>query len=357
MNYQPPTSPTLYFSEKLRACLFRPLAKDQFCLSLPGTTRVTAIILALIILTALPCFSLELFTAEQKAAGLTAQIVVHGATLTSDDQGQINIAVGDQLTATLTVIAPEEVKITMPTFTGKSFGDFSLLDQGPTKQQLLTKNISHSKQFFFEPYRPGPYQFPDLIINDQDLKIKGQEFTVISYLEGDITKDRMADILPPEELPTFISQENKFIALSVALLLILAIITIFFFIKRKQPGKLTPQEVALQALLDLDKLAPQDRPHNLSRLIRTYFDSYCHLSTMSQTREEWQRSISSLDFNQQSKEQFLKILQACDQQQFQGQEINQTKFNEMIYQARLFFESTENQPLAGDPKACGRWWK
>ena len=61
---------------------------------------------------------------------LQARLLISGETLLLDEHGQPQLTAADQLRYTLTVSAPEEMEISLPSLSGPSFGDFSLLDQG-----------------------------------------------------------------------------------------------------------------------------------------------------------------------------------------------------------------------------------
>ncbi|MEN8256260.1 MAG: hypothetical protein ABFS09_00165 [Thermodesulfobacteriota bacterium] len=311
-------------------------------------------------------FSLLLFVPFQTEAAmlvdlqssegeLQARLTISGDTLLNDDQGQPLLTAADQLLCTLTVSSPENMAVALPTFSGPNFGDFTLLDQGEAKTRRTAIGLESERQWLIEPYNPGPYQLPELLITARrgdmttELILPRPELVAQEIQAGDEDLD---DILPPAGPGKPVA---RIMALAAGALVILALaIWIFMRLKNKGPKCLPPKERALAEMALLTDLAPRDQVEGLAFILRCYLDSRFELRCLEQTYNEYGPTIAACEeIPRESRDIFLAVLEHCDLIKFSNIEPAPGKTEEIAAQIE---KGLEPCPLAKpDDKTCGRW--
>ncbi|PLX48478.1 MAG: hypothetical protein C0613_10675 [Desulfobulbaceae bacterium] len=317
--------------------------------------RLFTALLSLICLIPAMTSATTLLELEDAAGGLTARLTITGDTLLVNDQGEPWPTPADQLLCTLTVTAPETTAVTMPSLTGAAFGDFTLLDQGEVEVRRTGNDLVHQRQWLVEPYNPGAYRLPGLLIR----AVRGNETFELSLAQPEITVHAVAadnsaggDILPPlapkerSRLPLILSS----LGLGLAALVI-------WLLRRRHkrgPRPLPPKQRALNELARAEELSGRQRIERLAYILRCYLASRFELQCLEQTYEEYAPSINNCAaIPAESRALFLAVLERCDQLKFTNSQPEPREAERLTKEIR---EGLAACPLAGPgDKTCGRW--
>lgn len=286
---------------------------------------------------------------------LSAHLVISGDTLLVDEKGQTLLTAADQLLCTLTVTAPEEMAVKLPSLTGAGFGDFTLLDQGETTVRRTTQGLVHERQWLIEPYNPGPYQLPELLISGRqgvmttELILPRPEL-IVQDING--AEEGLDDILPPQA-----PQPSRLwlLAWSAAALSFLAAAAwLVVRLKKRGPNPLPPQERALAEMALLNELPPRAQIEKLAFILRCYLASRFALRCLEQTYDEYSPELEACaEIPADSRTLFLEVLKRCDLIKFSNIEPGPGELEEITRQIK---EGLTACPLARpDDKTCGRW--
>ncbi|MDA3785543.1 MAG: hypothetical protein PF568_01400, partial [Deltaproteobacteria bacterium] len=274
-----------------------------------------AVLLGLFLLSAGNAGATLLLDLHGSQGALGGRLLLTGDTLLVDEQGQPRLTAVDQLLCRLIITAPEEMTITLPAFAGKSYGDFTLLDQGETVVRRTRYGLEHERQWLIEPYNPGSYQLPEL-------RISGQLGTMTTELilprppllvqAVGIPAEEPEDILPPRA-PASAGATTT--ALAALLLAILALAAWLWRRQRQKGGgkPLLPKERALTEIALLVDLPPRQHIEKLAHIVRCYLTSRFDLGCLEQTYPEYGPALAACaEIPAESREIFLVVLERCD---------------------------------------------
>jgi hypothetical protein len=284
---------------------------------------------------------------------LTAATVL--VELNGNEKGQPKLSAADQLLCTLTVAAPEEMIVELPSLTGAGFGDFTLLSQGETTVKRTAHGLIHERQWLVEPYNPGPYQLPKLLISGRqgamttELILPRPELMV---QEINSAEEGLDDILPPQAPHP---SRLWFLTWAVAALSLLAAAAwLVVRLKSRGPKPLPPQERALAEIALVSELPPRAQIERLAFILRCYLASRFELRCLEQTYDEYSPELEGYaEIPAASRTLFLKVLKRCDLIKFSNSEPGPDEPAELT---RRIKEGLAACPLAKpDDKTCGRW--
>ncbi len=313
------------------------------------------IILATFLLIPLQAAAAVLVDFESSEGDLHAHLLITSATLLQDKEGQPYLTAADQLLCTLTVTAPEKMEVNLPSFPTPNFGDFTLLDQGETKTRRTSQGLEHERQWLVEPYNPGPYQLPELLIR----ATQGMMSTELILPRPEVTAheikvdgEELDDILPPQAPKTPVS--STVLILGAVLIILALAIWAGMRLKNKGPKPLPPQKRALLEIDGLAELSSRAKIEGLVRILRCYLDSRFELRCCEQTYDEYAPDVTGCkEIPKESRVIFLDILKRSDLIKFSNIDPQPGEAENMIDQAR---EALSACPLAEpDDKVCGRW--
>lgn len=318
--------------------------------------RFLAVLLALFLLSAGNAGATLLLDLHGSQGALHGRLIISGDTLQVDDQGQPRLTAVDQLLCRLIITAPEEMTITLPAFAGKSYGDFTLLDQGETIVRRTRRGLEHERQWLIEPYNPGSYQLPEL-------RILGRLGTMTTELilprppllvqAVGTQAEEPVDILPPQ-VPA--SSGAATTALGALLLATLALAAWLWRRQhRKGGGKpLLPKERALTEIALLVDLPPRQHIEKLAQIVRCYLSSRFDLRCLEQTYPEYGPALTACaEIPAESREIFLVVLERCDLIKFSKAAPAPNEPEEMTEQIRTALAGCP--PAKPNDKTCGRW--
>lgn len=294
----------------------------------------------------------DLHSSEGK---LDVRLVCSGDTLLNDDQGQPWLTAADQLLCTLIVTAPEDMQVNLPSFAGQSFGDFTLLDQGEGTIRRTSDGLEHLRQWIIEPYNPGPYQLPELLVRAHhadmtiELILPRPELSVHAL---ETTSKDLDDILPPQApAPPMAAMLTL-----AALTLVSIALAVWLFIRHKSKGPrpLPPKERALAEIALIGDLPPREQVERLALILRCYLNSRFALRCLEQTYDEYAQAIADCTLiPKESRDIFLAVLKRCDLIKFSNISPEPGETEEYTNQIK---EGLAACPLAKpDDKTCGRW--
>ncbi len=313
---------------------------------------IIAIIIVLFVSThAMAVEPVQILSIKEQQGAITAHFSLTGTTITAAT-GTPKVSPEDRLKATLTVKAPETYTVTLPIFSGETFGDFTLLAKDKIKRKRIN-DIETSTSWLIEPYNEGVYNLPPLTISAEadkttdTLTLQLPTITVTSLPE----EDSPFTILPTRQLPPplpwrLITVVSAGIALIVGLLFVLKI--------KKRPLPLSPKR---QALKKLTLLAGPNREKMaaLSTIIRQFLDQNFSLRTSEKTYNEYAQFIKKHPHILKG-DKILKILQTCDQGNYSGKEVSSEELTSLIQATHNFIDHSP-EPLRPeeDTGTCGRW--
>lgn len=312
-------------------------------------------LLSLLLLVASPAFAAVLVDLQSSEGELKAHLLISGDTLLIDDSDQAQLTGADQLLCTLTVIAPEEMTVTLPNLNAAAFGDFTLLDQTEVTSRRTRQGLEHQRQWFIEPYNPGPYQLPELLIRGRhghmvtELILPRPEF-IVQGIES--SSEDLTDILPP-----LVPAPSRALPMALATgTLALLALAIWGFIRgrNKGPKPLPPQERALAEMALVAELPPRQHMERLAFILRCYLDSRFELRCLEQTYDEYSSALAACaEIPEESRQTFLTILKQCDLVKFSNSDPGP---DEAETAHQLIKAALSACPLASpDDKTCGRW--
>ena len=295
----------------------------------------------------------QVLNIKEHQGSITATFSLGGTTLTHNEQGEPQISSVDTLQATLTVLHPETLTVQLPTFTDATFGDFTLKDIGKTSRKRTTQ-ITSSASWIIEPYNPGDYKLPTLLITGVDANNNTEQLTLtlpsIQVIDSKTTPNNFA-ILPPRALP----QPLPWKTIGISLSIIIVLIFIAIFIKRnRRPKPLSPKQCALLKLTELpDTNAEQIA--ELSLIIRHFLDGNFTLKTTERTYNEYAASIKKHPHILKP-DTILTILKTCDESNYTGTPPPEETLTNLINQTKHYIEDSP-EPLRPDEDqdTCGRW--
>ncbi len=312
-------------------------------------------LLSLLLLVASPAFAAVLVDLQSSEGDLKAHLLISGDTLLVDDNGQAQPTAADQLLCTLTVVAPEEMTVTLPSLNAAAFGDFTLLDQTEAISRRTRQGLEHERQWFIEPYNPGPYQLPELLIRGRqgsmttELILPRPEFIILNI---ETSSEDLSDILPPQ---TPAPSRALPVAVATGTLALLALaIWGFIRVKNKGPKPLPPQERALAEMTLISELPPRQHMERLAFIMRCYLDSRFELRCLEQTYDEYSSAIAACaEIPEDSRQTFLAVLKQCDLVKFSNIDPGPDEVETAHQQIKAALSAC---PLASpDDKTCGRW--
>ncbi len=317
--------------------------------------RFLAVLLGLFLLSTGKAGATLLLDLHGSQGTLDGRLIISGDTLLVDEQGQPRLTAVDQLLCRLIITAPAEMTITLPAFTGKSYGDFTLLDQGETIVRRTRRGLEHERQWLIEPYNPGSYQLPEL-------RILGRQGTMTTELilprspllvQAVSTPEEPVDILPPRA-PA--SSGTTTVALAALLLAILALAAWLWRRHRQKGGgkPLLPKERALSEIALLVELPPRRHIEKLAHIVRCYLTSRFDLGCLEQTYPEYGPALAACaEIPAESREIFLVVLERCDLIKFSKVTPAPNEPEEMTEQIRTALAGCP--PAKPNSKTCGRW--
>lgn len=317
--------------------------------------RLFAALLTMFCLIPARASATTLLELEDTEGALAARLIMSSDTLLINDRGEPWPTPADQLLCTLTVTAPETRAVTMPSLTGAAFGDFTLLDQGEVEIRRTNSGLIHQRQWLVEPYNPGPYRLPELLIRasrgDETLELilPQSEITVYAVETDNSTSNDILPPLPPEN-------SSRLPLLFIALGLGLAALVIRLLRRRHKQGPqpLPPKQRALNELSRAEELTGRQRIERLAYILRCYLASRFELPCLEQTYEEYAPNITSCAaIPPESRSVFLAVLKRCDQLKFTNSQPEPREADQLTEEIRQALAAC---PLA-EPKdkTCGRW--
>lgn len=292
--------------------------------------------------------------AQEQHGAITAHFSLSGTTLTRDASGKGQISPVDRLEAELTVESPESQVIQLPLFSGVTFGDFTLIEQDKISR-ARTGNIITKTSWIIEPYNPGEYALPELVISATDQDGGVEPFTLnlptVQVLDLE-TADRDFDILPPRPSATHNTWLTPLLTgTGVATALALLIL----YIKRhKRPCIPSPKQRARTRLAELQG-GSKEKTESLSVLIRQFLDENFNLRTLEKTYAEYEPFLKKHPYLHRN-ETLLTILKTCDRSNYSGTPLSAEALDGLIQQTHEFIEGCA-EPLRPDEmtETCGRW--
>lgn len=317
--------------------------------------RLVACLAALLLLLPGAAAATLLLELDASEGALAGHLALTGDTLLVDEQGQPRLTAADQLLCTLTITAPPAMTVRLPDLQGVSFGDFTLLDQGEITVKRTAAGLVHERQWFIEPYNPGPYQLPELVISGSqgalttELILPRPELSVHAIQAGEANLD---DILPPRAPAP--SRLRPLAWAAAALVLLAGIGLLVGRFKKKGPGPQPPKERALAEMARLGALPAREHIHRLAFILRCYLASRFDLRCLEQTYEEYRPALEGCaEIPAESRALFLDVLQRCDLITFSKIEPGPGEAAEITDQITKGLAAC---PLAKpDHLTCGRW--
>lgn len=290
---------------------------------------------------------------KEQHGSMTATFSLGGTTIVLDDQGQPQISSVDTLQATLTLLHPETVTVTLPTFTGATFGDFTLSDIGKTSR-ILSDHMTTSASWIIEPYNQGEYSLPTLIMTGVDAGHNTEQLTLqlpsVQVIDPETTATNF-DILPARKLPKPLPWQTIYLSLGI-----ISLITfLFIFIKKnRRPKPLSPKQCALLKLNELSGDS-KEKVAALSQITRHFIDDNFTLNTTEKTCHEY-TSLIKKHHHILKPEAILTILKTCDESNYSGITLTDDAISDLISQTITYIEDSP-EPLRPDedPRTCGKW--
>jgi hypothetical protein len=286
----------------------------------------------------------------EQEGDISASFSLTGTTVLPDASGQPQVSTVDRLQAVLRITTPETCTVTVPQFHNKTFGDFTLIDQGRTDRHRTGSTITITTSWLIEPYNSGGYSLPPLIIkataqeNISTLTLNLPEIKVTAPAAAD-----SFDLLPARP----VAKNRLWLILAVTAGIITVIFILVLCLKgKKRPSPLTPKQ---QALLRLDKLdgTAKEKTKALSLLIRQFLDHNFNLCTVEKTYLEYKPFIKKHPLINQD-EIILRILKTCDQSNYSNTPVSAEEITDITEQTRDFIKNCA-EPLRPDEDTCGRW--
>jgi LPXTG-motif cell wall-anchored protein len=316
--------------------------------------RLVACLTGLLMLLPGPAGATVLMELDAGQGELLAHLAITGDTLLVDDQGLPRLTAADQLLCTLAVTAPAAMDVQLPEFSGAGFGDFTLLDQGEATVKRTAAGLVHQRQWLVEPYNPGPYQLPELVIRGRQAALTTELIlprpeVVAQAITG--SEAELDDILPPQ-LPA----PSPLGPLAGAAALALLAGAAWFVARRKKkgPSPLPPKTRALAEMALLSDLPAREQIHRLAFILRCYLASRFELRCLEQTYDEYRPALAACaEIPQASRDIFLAVLARCDLIKFSKIEAAPAEAEEIASQIKAGLAAC---PLATpEDRTCGRW--
>jgi len=238
-----------------------------------------------------------------------------------------SVLIGDKLKYTVEVEAGKNVEVEFPSF-DENFADFAVRDFGSSQKIFFgKKKLIH--WYLLDTYTTGEYAIPEAVIKYRnkgeeiwgEVEIDEVEVEVKSLLEQADSANDIRDIKNPLKLP---SKARLYMLLGVLLVLILSILGLWFFLRKKKARQdsvsiKSPYQIAYEALekLERKKYLTEGRVKEyyaeLSFIIRCYLESRFSLRAPEMTTEEFLNIAR--DARQLSREQknlLKEFLSHCD---------------------------------------------
>ena len=295
----------------------------------------------------------QLLDITEQQGAITAHFKLTGTTISESSTGNPTISTVDRLEAILQVDVPDDYTVAMPTFTGATFGDFTLVDQGRTERIRQQKHTTTRISWLIEPYNTGSYEFPPLTLSatsgatTENLTLKLPPLTVSNTTKAETP----FDILPARKIPAPLPWRMIVLVSGGVALIILCI---FVFKENKRPRPLSPKQLALKRLATL-KDQHQEEMGQLSHIIRQFLDQNFTLTTSEKTYPEYESFIKKHPQILKT-ETILSILHTCDLANYAGKEISQEQWFDLLHATRNWLHHSP-EPLRPDedPGTCGKW--
>jgi hypothetical protein len=291
---------------------------------------------------------------KEQHNGIIASFSLTGNTLTRDPEDHPQVSSVDRLQGELTVESPEAYVMQLPVFSGAAFGDFTLVERGKTSRFRTGDIISRTSSWLIEPYNPGEYTLPALIITGTAQNGAVETFTLnlpAVHVRDLDAADQDFDILPPRQ----ITENNPWLLILTAIVIVALLILLVIWLKgQKRERPLSPKQLARARLHGLQGDSKEKAMH-LSAIIRQFLDANFNLCTNEKTYKEYEPFITNHPHIHEA-DIILAILKSCDHSNYSNTPLSAESMAELIQQALDYIEDCAEPLRPGeDTKTCGRW--
>lgn len=298
------------------------------------------------------------------------------ATRVEADRGPVNASVeipdgpiqlGDPITVTLTVRAPEGVEVLMPAF-GEFLGQFAVLDYVPRTQTDSPGTQVHEQRYTLQLTRSGKQRIPSILVEFIDLRPDKQRAPtgedsyelITDILEFEVeaaSADVGTDLAAP--LPTLppraVLAPRTQIGLGIAALLVCAAALAIWWWRRRQRVPAGPS-ASEAALLELRALAAQpcETPSEveaffvaLSAVVRRYMENRFGVHAPELTTEEFLIAAQEARELPERERAFIgDFLSTADQVKFAGVRPSGAAARDALQQVETSINRTASEPRA-----------
>ena len=270
---------------------------------------------------------------------------------------------GDQVTLTLTVHAPNQVTVHMPAF-GEQLGRFSIVEFKPSQKLEEDGSTTQIQAYTLDLPMSGKLRIPSLLVEFEDHRPDSEYGNKVQELLTEEFSFNVTSVLPENEIVSELAppmpalpelvlpEDNKvsvgtIVAACCAFIAILAALVIFSRKKAKQII-IPPHEIALKAL---DELENEPYPKEmegidqwfvkLSGILRQYIEARFALNAPCQTTEEFfALANQSSALSQEQKLSLRRILEKSDRVKFATYLPEQKESLDALHDTRRFVEET-----------------
>jgi len=271
-----------------------------------------------------------------------------------------SVLIGDKLKYTVEVEAGKDVEVEFPSF-DESFADFTIRDFG-SSQKIFFGKKKLIRWYLLDTYTTGEYAIPEAVIKYRnkgeeiwdEIEIDEVKVEVKSLLEQADSANDICDIKSPLKL---LSKARFYILLGVLLVLILSILGLWFFLKRRKAKQdsvsiKSPYQIASEALEELEKKnylkggKIKEYYAELSFIIRSYLEGRFSLRAPEMTTEEFLNIAR--DARQLSREQknlLKEFLSHCDLVKFAKYGPSSSEINASFQSAKELIGQTKESVI------------
>jgi len=286
------------------------------------------------------------------------------ATITAPDG---DLTVGDVIPLTLTVTHPQGYRVLPLQFQDSVWGELEVRDVAPSQVSANPDGTETTTQTIYATmWTPGEYATPELPLGVSDtsgeiheISASSLDLNLVSVLvEGDT---ELRDIKPQASLP--LPAIWPWVVGGLLLALLVALIAGWFlrrwWLYRKAalanaPDNRLPHEIALDELTQIEGLnLPSQQRYKehytlVSDVLRLYVDKVFQIPTLDRTTGEIRRSLRLVDFNPESKQQLIAMLNEADLVKFAKVQPESTMAHDYIEHARRYVDETRPIEVAAD---------
>ena len=223
----------------------------------------------------------------------------------SADINVSDITLADRVTLTVTLASPPGTETTLRDL-GEHPGGFTVVNEWEDPETIDSQGrLVAVKHFLLEPYLPGDYRIPAVIVNYSDpaggksgqLRCEGLNVHVRSLINDQPGKKDAADAESADDIREIIvpPSGSHLLPVVVLLLILLLVVAGYLLYRRGRAGEqptLSPREKALQGLAELQKSGLPGRENaaefleKLSTVLREYLDGQFGLRAPELTTTE-----------------------------------------------------------------------